>query len=51
MGLNEFAQLLGAAGVSGIVAQYLSRSVERRQYAEVSVQHFLMWNDFGGLSI
>ena len=29
--LTEFAQLLPAAGVGGIVAQHLSRSVERRQ--------------------
>lgn len=31
MTLTEFAQLLAAAGVGGIVAQHLSLSVERRQ--------------------
>ena len=31
MDLNELAQLLGAGGVGGIVTQYISRGVERRQ--------------------
>lgn len=31
MDLNELAQWLGAGGVGGIVTQYISRGVERRQ--------------------
>lgn len=40
-----------AGGVGGIVTQYISRSVERRQARGVSARHCLRWNGFDGLSI